>query len=249
MALGCSFLQAGDCPGTPQHNTSPVALWSFQRARTLPSPHTLALSTLTPLKILNGSTRGPGKTSPLLSLSATQHKPLCLVCRQRVCWRDRSEDCSPGEQPAHPAAPQLPLRQAGDPDALQERLALQLPAGTSAQVRHRSPPPSLTPRGLPGAPRAVSGRRGLLKAASSPAALPGLPRVCVWCEQRPRCAVPLVSSLCSSSSCPRWLKGNRTRTEDTCSTPAQYRGQSIRDTPALRACKLPTKRSRKGSRH
>uniref|UniRef100_A0A8B9SLD3 Chondroadherin n=1 Tax=Anas platyrhynchos TaxID=8839 RepID=A0A8B9SLD3_ANAPL len=54
---------------------------------------------------------------------------------------------------------------------------------------------------------------------------------------------------CQLAHLRKWLKGNRTRTEDTCSTPAQYRGQSIRDTPALRACKLPTKRSRKGSRH
>lgn len=129
-----------------------------------------------PLKILNESTQGPGKTSSLLSLSAAQRKPLCLVCRQRVCWCDRSEDSSPREQPAHPAAPQLPLRQAGDPDALQERLALHLPAGTSAQVRHRSPPPSPNSSG---SPQAVLGRRGLPKAATSPVALPGLPHVCV----------------------------------------------------------------------
>ncbi|XP_010081999.1 PREDICTED: chondroadherin [Pterocles gutturalis] len=54
---------------------------------------------------------------------------------------------------------------------------------------------------------------------------------------------------CQLAPLRKWLKGNRTRTEETCSTPTQYRGQSIRDTPALRACKLPTKRSKKGSRH
>ncbi|XP_040437722.1 chondroadherin [Falco naumanni] len=54
---------------------------------------------------------------------------------------------------------------------------------------------------------------------------------------------------CQLAHLRKWLKGNRTRTEDTCSTPVQYRGQSIRDTPALRTCKLPTKRSKKGSRH
>lgn len=188
----------------------------------------------------------PSSNSALLSVN------LCLVCRQRVCWCDRSEDRSRREQPAHPAAPQLPLRQAGDPDTLQERLALQLPAGTSAQVRHHSRLPSPTSSGSvsPGSPRlcqAGGDCRRLLPAC--PAALPSLPRVCARCAQRSWRAVPLVSSPCSSSSCPRWLKGNRTRTEDTCSTPAQYRGQSIRDTPALRACKLPTKRSRKGSRH
>uniref|UniRef100_A0A8B9I919 LRRNT domain-containing protein n=1 Tax=Anser brachyrhynchus TaxID=132585 RepID=A0A8B9I919_9AVES len=108
------------------------------------------------------------------------------------------------------------------------------------------PPRGLSPQGPPGCAR----QEGIAEGCCLPARqLSPACHACARCAQRSWRAVPLVSSLCSSSSCPRWLKGNRTRTEDTCSTPAQYRGQSIRDTPALRACKLPTKRSRKGSRH
>ncbi|NXU57731.1 CHAD protein, partial [Turnix velox] len=54
---------------------------------------------------------------------------------------------------------------------------------------------------------------------------------------------------CQLAHLRKWLKGNRTRSDESCSSPAQYRGQSIRDTPALRSCKLPTKRSKKGTRH
>lgn len=176
---------------------------------------------------------------------------LCaLVCRQRVRRCDRAEDRSPGEQPAHPAAPQLPLRQNGDADALPKRLALQLPASTSAQVRHHVPLPSPPFPGVSSdvPPRAMPGKRRVPKAAhvlssSLPSPLHS------WCQRCPWWFAPFLSSPSSFSPRPRWLKGNRTRTDETCSTPAQYRGQSIRDTPALRTCKLPTKRSKKGSRH
>lgn len=68
---------------------------------------------------------------------------LCAsVCRQCVCWCDRAENRPRGEQPAHPTAPKLPFRQNGDADNLPKPLALQLPAGTSAQVRHRHTPRS-----------------------------------------------------------------------------------------------------------
>lgn len=97
-------------------------------------------------------------------------------------------------------------------------------------------------------PRAMPGKRRVPKAAhvlssSLPSPLHS------WCQRCPWWFVPFLSSPSSFSPRPRWLKGNRTRTDETCSTPAQYRGQSIRDTPALRTCKLPTKRSKKGSRH
>lgn len=147
---------------------------------------------------------------------------LCAsVCRQCVRRRDRAENRAPGQQPAHPAAQKLPFRQNGDSDHLQKPLALQLPAGTSAQVRHRHSPScarTLLPRSVPTLPSDFRGFCPFFK-------------------------------LFSSSLCPRWLKGNRTRAEDMCSTPAQQRGQPIRDSLALRSCKLPTKRSRKGSRH
>lgn len=97
---------------------------------------------------------------------------------------------------------------------------------------------TVTPRcGLPCVPRAVSAPCCHTQQLSPHPALS-----CPW-------FVPFSSSSRPCSLCHRWLKGNRTRAEDTCSTPAQHRGQPIRDTPALRTCKLPTKRSRKGSRH
>uniref|UniRef100_A0A8D0L706 Chondroadherin n=1 Tax=Sphenodon punctatus TaxID=8508 RepID=A0A8D0L706_SPHPU len=47
----------------------------------------------------------------------------------------------------------------------------------------------------------------------------------------------------------KWLESSRSRPEAACASPSPARGQQIRDTAALRSCKLPTKRSRKGTRH
>ncbi|KAM3845669.1 chondroadherin [Vipera latastei] len=56
---------------------------------------------------------------------------------------------------------------------------------------------------------------------------------------------------CSCQLAPlrRWLGSTRTRPDAVCASPPQTRGQQIRDTSALRGCKLPSKRSKKGNRH
>ncbi|XP_044275935.1 chondroadherin [Varanus komodoensis] len=56
---------------------------------------------------------------------------------------------------------------------------------------------------------------------------------------------------CSCQLAPlrRWLESARSRPDAACASPSQARGQQIRDTAALRGCRLPTKRSKKGGRH
>ncbi|XP_020670888.2 chondroadherin [Pogona vitticeps] len=56
---------------------------------------------------------------------------------------------------------------------------------------------------------------------------------------------------CSCQLAPlrRWLESSRSRPDAVCASPSSARGQQIRDTAALRSCKLPTRRSKKGSRH
>ncbi|XP_053158635.1 chondroadherin [Hemicordylus capensis] len=56
---------------------------------------------------------------------------------------------------------------------------------------------------------------------------------------------------CSCQLAPlrKWLESSRSRPDATCASPSQARGQQIRDAAILRSCKLPTRRSKKGSRH
>ncbi|XP_030064212.1 chondroadherin [Microcaecilia unicolor] len=56
---------------------------------------------------------------------------------------------------------------------------------------------------------------------------------------------------CSCSLAPlrKWLDSSNARTDATCTTPSQYHRQQLRETSAFRSCKLPTKRSRKGSQN
>uniref|UniRef100_A0A8D0EEJ0 Chondroadherin n=1 Tax=Salvator merianae TaxID=96440 RepID=A0A8D0EEJ0_SALMN len=56
---------------------------------------------------------------------------------------------------------------------------------------------------------------------------------------------------CSCQLAPlrRWLESSRSRPDAACASPSQARGQQIRDAAVLRSCKLPTRRSKKGSRH
>ncbi|KAM4033235.1 chondroadherin isoform 1-T2 [Anomaloglossus baeobatrachus] len=54
---------------------------------------------------------------------------------------------------------------------------------------------------------------------------------------------------CQLAAVRRWMDSSRSRPNATCASPAQYRGQQIRDVGAFRSCKQPTKKSRKGDRH
>ncbi|CAM4650415.1 chondroadherin [Caretta caretta] len=54
---------------------------------------------------------------------------------------------------------------------------------------------------------------------------------------------------CQLAALRKWLESSRSRPDAVCASPSQYRGQQIRDTAALRSCKLPTRRPRKGNRH
>ncbi|XP_074870808.1 chondroadherin [Carettochelys insculpta] len=54
---------------------------------------------------------------------------------------------------------------------------------------------------------------------------------------------------CQLTALRKWLESSRSRPDATCASPSQYRGQQIRDTSALRSCKLSTRRPRKGNRH
>ncbi|XP_038613201.1 chondroadherin [Tachyglossus aculeatus] len=47
----------------------------------------------------------------------------------------------------------------------------------------------------------------------------------------------------------KWLEAKPSRPGATCASPAKVRGQSIGNTAALRGCRSPSKRSRKGGRH
>ncbi|XP_075034008.1 chondroadherin [Mixophyes fleayi] len=53
---------------------------------------------------------------------------------------------------------------------------------------------------------------------------------------------------CQLAAVRRWMDSSRSRPDATCASPAQYRGQQLRDTGAFRGCKQPTKKSRKGER-
>ncbi|MEE6527179.1 hypothetical protein FKM82_028349 [Ascaphus truei] len=54
---------------------------------------------------------------------------------------------------------------------------------------------------------------------------------------------------CQLAALRRWVDGSRVRPDATCSGPAQYRGQQLRDTGAFRNCKQLAKKQRKGERH
>ncbi|XP_048346293.1 chondroadherin [Sphaerodactylus townsendi] len=56
---------------------------------------------------------------------------------------------------------------------------------------------------------------------------------------------------CSCQLAPlrRWLESTRSRPDAACASPSAARGNQIRDAAALRSCRLPSKRSKKGSRH
>ncbi|XP_069510982.1 chondroadherin [Ambystoma mexicanum] len=54
---------------------------------------------------------------------------------------------------------------------------------------------------------------------------------------------------CQLTPLRRWLESSRTRPDAVCASPAQYKGQQLRDTAAFRTCRAPIKRSRKISRH
>ncbi|XP_063816768.1 chondroadherin [Pseudophryne corroboree] len=53
---------------------------------------------------------------------------------------------------------------------------------------------------------------------------------------------------CQLAALRRWMDSSRSRPDATCASPAQYRGQQLRDTGAFRGCKQPIKKSRKGER-
>ncbi|KAM9296044.1 chondroadherin [Gastrophryne carolinensis] len=50
---------------------------------------------------------------------------------------------------------------------------------------------------------------------------------------------------CQLAAMRRWMDGSRSRPDATCATPAQYRGQQLRDTGAFRGCKQPAKKLKK----
>ncbi|XP_078510584.1 chondroadherin [Lissotriton helveticus] len=54
---------------------------------------------------------------------------------------------------------------------------------------------------------------------------------------------------CQLTSLRRWLESSRARPDAACASPAQYKGQQLKDTAAFRACKAPSKKPRRISRH
>ncbi|PIO15161.1 hypothetical protein AB205_0085040 [Aquarana catesbeiana] len=54
---------------------------------------------------------------------------------------------------------------------------------------------------------------------------------------------------CQLAAVRRWIDGSRSRPDATCASPAQYRGQQLRDAGAFRGCKQPVKKSKKVEQH
>lgn len=227
MGLGCSSVQVGDC---------------YQGPCMLPAPSSPQLPPGLPiltrcLHDVECSSSEPRRTSPLPQLGVAQIN-LC------VQFADNAFAGVTVLKTAHLENNRLTQLPRNFPFDKMETLTLSRNAWhCNCQLAHLRKYGPITPSfpsflgllsGSPSLRVAGDGRRQCsARRVCAAAAL--LPVGCASCKRL--------------RSPPRWLKGNRTRTEDTCSTPAQYRGQSIRDTPALRTCKLPTKRSRKGSRH